>query len=65
MSAMFLGVTLSTENYDAILNKWSELSLSKDIDFHGGDSKYSAAAEDARNKIINDFNWTITDGGKE
>ena len=65
MSAIFLGVTLSTENYDALLNSWSQLSLKNDVSFHGGDSKYSDAAEDARNKLINDFNWTITDGGKE
>ena len=65
MSFMFYDVTLSTANYDAILNGWSELVLQNDVDFHGGNSKYSSAAEAARAKIISDFNWTITDGGKE
>ncbi len=65
MEYMFHGVTLSTANYDAILNSWSEQSLCKSVKFDGGNSKYSTAAEAARAKIINDFNWTITDGGKE
>jgi hypothetical protein len=65
MGNMFKGVTLSTANYDAILNGWSELMLQNDVNFHGGNSKYSLAAEAARAKIISDFNWTITDGGKE
>lgn len=65
MSYMFYEVTLSTANYDAILNGWSELMLQNDVDFSGGNSKYSSAAEAARAKIISDFNWTITDGGLE
>lgn len=65
MEYMFYGVTLSTVNYDAILNGWSELTLQNNVDFHGGNSKYSTAAEAARAKIISDFNWTITDGGLE
>jgi 6-phosphogluconate dehydrogenase (decarboxylating) len=65
MNNMFHGVTLSTANYDAILNNWSELVLQNDVEFDGGNSKYSSAAEAARAKIISDFNWTITDGGME
>lgn len=65
MGYMFYGVTLSTVNYDAILNGWSERTLQDDVSFHGGNSKYSSAGEAARAKIINDFNWTITDGGME
>lgn len=65
MSFMFYDVTLSTPNYDAILNGWSELTLQDDVNFHGGNSKYSSSGEAARAKIISDFNWTITDGGLE
>ncbi len=65
MGYMFYGVTLSTINYDAILNGWSGLTLQDDVSFHGGNSKYSSAAQAARAKIIGDFNWTITDGGLE
>ncbi|HSW60414.1 MAG TPA: BspA family leucine-rich repeat surface protein, partial [bacterium] len=39
MRLMFNGVTLSTANYDAILNGWSELVLQNDVDFNGGNSK--------------------------
>jgi len=65
MFSIFLEATLSVANYDALLNSWSKLNLKKDVVFIGGYSKYSEAAEEARNKIINDFNWTILDGGKE
>jgi hypothetical protein len=65
MNNMFHGVTLSTANYDAILNGWSEQALCNSVEFDGGNSKYSSAAEAARAKIISDFNWTITDGGME
>jgi surface protein len=65
MRDMFYGVTLSTANYDAILNGWSEQALCNSVEFDGGNSKYSSAGEAARAKIISDFNWTITDGGME
>ena len=68
MNYMFRNVTLSTTNYDALLNGWSTLSgtetkIPTDVNFHGGNSQYSSAGESARNKLINDYNWTITDGG--
>ncbi len=61
----FLGnATLSTANYDATLIAWAALpSLQSGINFHGGNSKYSPAAVAARNILINDFGWTINDGG--
>ena len=62
---MFSGTTLSTSNYDAILNAWSELSLNKNLDFDGGHSKYSENGEIGRTKLIETHKWTITDGGKE
>lgn len=66
--------TFSTSNYDAILIGW-EATLqaafpngtgyapSIGIDF--GNSEYTGggAAETARTSLINNFNWTITDGG--
>jgi surface protein len=64
MGEMFKGVTLSTTNYDSILTKWSELpNLHHDIVFDGGDSKYSASSQAARDKLTDDYNWTVTDGG--
>ena len=68
-NAMFRGVTLSTTNYDALLNGWTTVSntetqIPANITFEGGDSQYSTAGVTARNKLINDYNWTITDGGQ-
>ena len=61
-------ITLSVNNYDALLNGWSTLSAGEtkiptDVNFSGGNSRYSSAGESARNKLINDYNWTINDGG--
>ena len=65
MSYMFNGVTLSTSNYDSLLLGWSQLTLQDGVSFHGGNSKYNAgAAATARQSIIDNFNWVITDGGQ-
>jgi len=64
MSSMLYGVTLSTENYDALLEGWSNLTLRTGITFNGGNSKY-CNGEAARQKIIDDFGWNITDGGRD
>ena len=63
MTDMLYGTSLSTDNYDQLLNRWSQLNLQTDIRFNAGETKYSSASETARNKIITDFNWTIDDGG--
>ena len=63
MYNIFTGITLSTTIYDNILNSW-ELIAHPRIRFHGGFSKYSSASEAARNRLIADHSWTITDGGK-
>jgi hypothetical protein len=65
MESMFSGATLSTENYNSLLNGWSEQTLKEYVVFSGGNSKYSSAGAAARAKIISDFSWTITDGGEE
>ncbi|AUP80227.1 BspA family leucine-rich repeat surface protein [Flavivirga eckloniae] len=63
MTNMFENTTLSTENYDALLAGWSKRSLQSGVKFDGGNSKY-CQGEPARQKLIDDFNWSITDGGK-
>ena len=55
--------SLSSENYDQILIGWSNQTLQRDERFTVGSTKYSSNAMDARNKIINQFGWTISDGG--
>ena len=65
MDEMFQGVTLSTSNYNSLLNGWSRLTLQKQIVYDGGRSKYTSSASSAREKMVNDFGWSILDGGEE
>jgi len=58
---MFSGVTLSTENYDALLIGWEAQPHNNIIPFSGGNSNY-CLGETARANLIND-GWTITDAG--
>jgi len=63
MKHMFWGISLSTENYDAILTSWASQNVIN-IDFDGGKSKYSSDGEIARNILTSPKkNWRITDGG--
>ena len=62
---MFCGTKLSTTNYDKLLLGWSQQSLAQNIYFNSGNSKYSASAKSARQYIIDNFGWTINDGGEE
>ncbi len=64
MDNMFQGVTLSTANYNSLLIGWAGQSQRDNVSFHGGDSRYSAGkAAEAREAIITNHGWTITDGG--
>jgi len=63
MYYMFNGSGLSSSNYDALLNTWSQLPLrTASVFFDLGDIQYSSEAEVARESLV-DFGWTITDGG--
>ncbi len=64
MKSMFAGVSLSPENYDHLLLGWSQLSLQNDVVFDAGNSQYTSAGEEARENIIDTFNWEIQDGGE-
>ncbi|GAA3648401.1 BspA family leucine-rich repeat surface protein [Flavivirga jejuensis] len=65
MHEMFYLSKLSTENYEALLKGWSSLSLQSNLSFEGGYSTYcSEEAENARQKLIDNFNWSIDDRGK-
>ena len=66
-------ITFSTSNYDAILIGWEATlqaafpngtGYTPSISINFGNSEYTGgAAEAARTSLINNFNWTITDGG--
>ena len=61
MEKMFYSSGLSINNYDALLIGWSQLELENNVLF-GGFSQYCNGA-DARQYIIDNFNWDIIDGG--
>ncbi|MFC2111053.1 BspA family leucine-rich repeat surface protein, partial [Bacteroidota bacterium] len=63
MFMMFSYANLSTTNYSTILNAWSSQNVTSNVAFSGGNSKYYPSALSARNILINNFGWTITDGG--
>ncbi|NRA85485.1 MAG: BspA family leucine-rich repeat surface protein, partial [Gammaproteobacteria bacterium] len=63
MASMFGNVALSTANYDALLDSWSQLSLQNDVVFSAGKSTYSSPFQTARDTLTNTFNWTVIDGG--
>lgn len=53
---------LSTSNYDDILINWAQLNLQPNIGMSVGDANFCSGLN-ARQNIINNFGWTIYDGG--
>jgi len=63
MDKMFAGISLSLENYDAILTGWgSQQNLKNGVVFDAGISKY-CTAEIERQNLIDSYGWTIKDSG--
>ena len=63
MEGMFDGSGLSNNNYDALLIGWAQLDLQDDITLGASGIQYGPDAVEARQSIIDDYNWTINDGG--
>lgn len=62
---MFDGTALSRANYESLLLGWGAQALQSSVEFHAGDATYcSADATAARDAMINDDSWIITDGGR-
>ena len=62
---MFYGVTLSNVNYEALLIGWNDQDLNPNIVFDGGNSNYyTNEVVVAKQNMLNNDNWTITDDGK-
>ncbi len=59
--------SFSTEHYDALLIKWSELPvLQHNVNFGAGTTTYSPGKPaEARQKLIDEYQWHITDGGEQ
>jgi surface protein len=63
MESMFSGATLSSENYDALLNSWSQQQVQIGINFHGGNSMPTENSADAKAILTSaPNNWRIIDG---
>lgn len=60
---MFGGITLSIENYDALLEGWVQKTDSI-VDFSAGNSQYCNGG-DARDTLEIKYEWDISDGGAE
>ena len=60
---MFYGITLSTANYDALLNGWAAQTLHSGVPFDGGNSQYCAGAAARAGMMAAPNSWVITDGG--
>ncbi len=60
-SSMFKNVTLSTENYDALLIGWEAQQHKNNVVFHGGESIPDLGLPARENLALGD-GWRITDG---
>ena len=64
MTYMFDEVTLSRDNYDALLTGWDAQTLQSGVPFSGGHSQF-CLGETARTHMISAGAWSISDGGKK
>jgi len=62
---MLSATGLSTTNYDLLLVGWEAQAPTSGININFGGSTYTAgsAAATARQSLIDNYSWTITDGG--
>lgn len=63
MQRMFAGVALAPAHYDALLLGWSQQDVQPDVRFGAGASRYTEAAEAARERLTGAHEWRIDDGG--
>jgi surface protein len=62
MSTMFNDSGISTTNYDALLNGWSQQTVQQGVALGVNAVKY-CSGEVARQSLIDNYGWTIIDGG--
>ncbi len=63
LQSIFNQSGLSTCNYDKALIAWAELPLQTQVAMHAAGIQYSQNAADARQSILDNFSWFISDGG--
>lgn len=61
---MFLGSKLSDKHYDKMLFFWSKSATINGVLLDGGQANYCNATP-ARDKLVQDKKWLITDGGQD
>ncbi|MBN1119082.1 MAG: BspA family leucine-rich repeat surface protein [Bacteroidales bacterium] len=65
MYDMFAAMQISTPYYNNLLKSWSSQQLQSNVIFSAGWSNYSPGeSADARQSIIDTYNWTIMDNGE-
>jgi surface protein len=65
MTGMFNEVSLSTANYNSLLQGWGAQTVQSGVTFSGGNSRYSKGdPTTARGVLTGTHGWTITDGGE-
>ncbi len=65
MSNIFTNSNLSTQNYDALLDSWSQLDLEENVTLGASNIHFSSDANASRQSIIDNFGWMINDAGVE
>ena len=65
MSNMLINTTFSTDNYNKLLDNWSNLHTLQNNVILDSSSKYCNAGEIGRNIIIDTYDWIISDEGKD
>ena len=63
MSGMLDNSGLSTDNYDVLLNSWSQQAVNQDVSLGAQDVYYCNDSADARQSLIVNNGWAIEDGG--
>jgi surface protein len=56
--------TANYDYYDNLLNAWSQLTLQSGVTWNMGSIEYTSAGATARQYIIDNYSWTIIDGGE-
>lgn len=62
MSGMLDNSGISVENYDLILESWSDQDVDEELEFGASGLNY-CQGEDARQYLIDEFDWDIDDAG--
>jgi len=58
------GSGMSTANYSALLIRWAAQDVKDSLTVDSGTIQYSASAASARQSLLDDDSWSITDGGQ-